>query len=373
MNGNIKFLDGLRGMAALIVMIGHARAQLWEGYSAGYKLHPELYSTIDKITMYFFSVFKYGHEMVLLFFLISGFVIHYKYANVKQNIDLNYGRFILKRFKRIYPPFIFCLILAYIIDSIGRYYNFSIYDNSTPYLNINNNVNSEISLNIFILNIFMLMTVYAPAFGSTGVTWSLMYEWWFYVIYPFTYKLIKKYKIGITTLIIITFYILSYFGNNWHPKLFWKIMDSFILWWIGLLISHVYSNTYLSVLKTKYLSVILVFSSFLMFFIFRLYKIDNPHLLDLQICLLFAGIILILLHLKKDNVFVIILERLKWLGDYSFTLYLVHGTILMFLSGLIINFYKQLPTHHYFVIIFIIFINLFSYFVHLLIEKPFSK
>src|SRR5665647_3307561 len=32
-NGSLLFLDGLRGLAAFYVMVGHARWLLWEGYS----------------------------------------------------------------------------------------------------------------------------------------------------------------------------------------------------------------------------------------------------------------------------------------------------------------------------------------------------
>ena len=74
------FLDGFRGLAAFYVMVGHARWLLWEGYSQGFQKHPESYTAINKALMYFFSLFKYGHEAVLFFFVLSGFVIHLRYA-----------------------------------------------------------------------------------------------------------------------------------------------------------------------------------------------------------------------------------------------------------------------------------------------------
>ena len=70
------FLHGIRGLAALYVVVGHARWLLWEGYSGGYIKHPEKYTFFEKIQVYFFTSFKFGHEVVLLFFVLSGFVIH---------------------------------------------------------------------------------------------------------------------------------------------------------------------------------------------------------------------------------------------------------------------------------------------------------
>jgi hypothetical protein len=67
---NLVFLDGLRVIAAFYVMVGHARWLLWEGL-AEFQKHPNTYSFIARLEIYFLSLFKYGHEMVLfsLYFL----------------------------------------------------------------------------------------------------------------------------------------------------------------------------------------------------------------------------------------------------------------------------------------------------------------
>src|SRR5271155_4374259 len=78
--GGLQFLDGLRGLAAFYVMAGHARWLLWEGYSEGFQRHPESYSAINKALMYFLSLFGHGDDAVLFFFVLSGFVIHLRYA-----------------------------------------------------------------------------------------------------------------------------------------------------------------------------------------------------------------------------------------------------------------------------------------------------
>src|SRR5262245_6559353 len=72
---SLAVLDGLRGLAAAYVMVGHARWLLWEGYAKGYALHPSDYSFFQKGLVYFFAFFKFGEEAVLFFFVLSGFVI----------------------------------------------------------------------------------------------------------------------------------------------------------------------------------------------------------------------------------------------------------------------------------------------------------
>src|SRR4029077_1171968 len=80
LRARLAFLDGLRGLAAFYVMVGHARMLLWEGYSEGFLKHPSNYSIGAKAVVYFFSFFRYGYQVVLLFFVLSGFVIHLRYA-----------------------------------------------------------------------------------------------------------------------------------------------------------------------------------------------------------------------------------------------------------------------------------------------------
>ena len=77
---NTRFLDGLRGLAAIHVMIGHARVYLHEGYRRGFLLHPDAYSVLEKLLFYVISAFRYGHAAVIFFFVLSGFVIHPRYA-----------------------------------------------------------------------------------------------------------------------------------------------------------------------------------------------------------------------------------------------------------------------------------------------------
>ena len=117
----LRFLDGLRGLAALEVMVGHARWLLWEGYSTGYLKHPDTYSIFGKVLVYFFSAFRYGHQAVMFFFVLSGFVIHLRYAQKIQTDGLDakfdFWRFIKRRAKRLYPPLILAMVITLLCDA----------------------------------------------------------------------------------------------------------------------------------------------------------------------------------------------------------------------------------------------------------------
>lgn len=85
----IRALDGLRGLAALVVVLYH--------YTTRY---PELYGPREGL---WFHV-PWGHYGVRLFFIISGFVI---FMTIDRTENL--WQFIASRFARLYPVFWVCM------------------------------------------------------------------------------------------------------------------------------------------------------------------------------------------------------------------------------------------------------------------------
>ncbi len=92
----IKFLDGLRGIAILLVVFYHAYARYPD-------VAPYLTNTYGE-----FPIFKYGFWGVQLFFLISGFVILMTLEKSKSFLQ-----FIGKRWLRLFPAMLIVTILIY--------------------------------------------------------------------------------------------------------------------------------------------------------------------------------------------------------------------------------------------------------------------
>ena len=89
-------LDSLRGLAALTVVLYHFR-MMW--FSNGSP--PRWLKLANPITA--------GHEAVMLFFLLSGFVLSIPYLRGKGQ---PYPVYVLRRILRIYAPYLFALALA---------------------------------------------------------------------------------------------------------------------------------------------------------------------------------------------------------------------------------------------------------------------
>ncbi len=367
---NIKVLDGLRGLAALYVMIGHSRWLLWEGYSEGYLKHTLEYNWIDKISMYFLSIFKFGHESVLLFFVLSGFVIHKGYVN-KFLADsfqrVNIGHFYLKRIRRIYPPFLFALCLTALLDFIGRNMGLSIYTGNTHNEGINITVgNQSLTFLTFIGNVFFLFKEYVPIFGTNGPTWSLKLEWWFYMIYPF-FLLFSRKNIYYSTLLIVVLFALVNYTSFWTEPLSKAVFSSIISWWAGVLLAEVYTKRIgLGLLNFAGINILGFFLlPFLPFY---------RDLYDFRIALLLTSLISCILYFQSKNISFKLIENFKFFGDFSYTLYIIHFPILVFISGLVLKFNQNhLPKHSFFALLGILVSLLIAYLIHFLVELPFMK
>jgi peptidoglycan/LPS O-acetylase OafA/YrhL len=94
-------LDSLRGVAALTVVFGH--------FSAAY-LHNRPFSAL--LGKFPVRILLNGGEAVLLFFLLSGFVLSLPY----RRRGVQYGPFLVRRTCRIYLPYLGALLLAVLGD-----------------------------------------------------------------------------------------------------------------------------------------------------------------------------------------------------------------------------------------------------------------
>jgi peptidoglycan/LPS O-acetylase OafA/YrhL len=242
----LLFLDGLRGLAAFYVMVGHARWLLWEGYSDGYVHHPQDYSLAGRLGVYFFSLFKYGHEAVLFFFVLSGFVIHLRYARQlappgAAGVHFGWGAFVWRRARRLYPPLLAAILLSFCLDSWGQWHGLPIYFQNTPYPNINENIVPHLGWATLGGNLAFLMQTYVPAFGTDGPLWSLKYEWWFYMLYPLFWWLSKRSWMGATAVLTLLFGA-SFWPQLWPLRLLQQVFSAMLIWWLGVLLADVYAG-----------------------------------------------------------------------------------------------------------------------------------
>jgi peptidoglycan/LPS O-acetylase OafA/YrhL len=101
---DFRILEGIRGIAALIVVLNHARGYFFIGGQKYLETHAA--SLFDKAVLAFFQLTALGPDAVILFFVLSGFSIAHSVQNGSA------GGFYLRRVIRLGPPWIAGLGLA---------------------------------------------------------------------------------------------------------------------------------------------------------------------------------------------------------------------------------------------------------------------
>ncbi|MCE9589468.1 MAG: acyltransferase [Planctomycetes bacterium] len=375
------FLDGLRGLAAFYVLVGHARYLLHEGNPDGFAKHAAEYSTLNKMLFYALSVFRWGHEGVLFFFVLSGFVIHLRYARKVQaegmNAQFGWPGYVWRRIRRLYPPLLLAIALTWALDSVGTSAGYAIYSGQTPYGQINSEFGRAASGHtpaILLGNLAFLMKIYVPAFGTDGPLWSLMYEWWFYMIFPLFWLLSRR-SIALATAVMAAMYVLTRFravgelADQIVPmKVPFQVFTMMIIWWFGVLLADIYAGRLRIPFAALAPLTVLVPVGLLC----------NDRLGQwggLVVGLGFVGVIASGFTLQRAGFNLAVLNMLKPLGNMSYTLYVCHMPIIAFLSGWLMSRSpgSLLPRHFGWVPVGVVIAVVFSWLAHFVVEKPFTR
>lgn len=198
-------LEALRGLAAFYVV-----------------LHHSIPHSLSAFGLNFGILLRFGQEAVILFFIISGFVINYSF---QKSQDKNFNLYLFKRSARIYIPLFFIYALGYIAACIK---SGSLEDPEIWSL---------------ILNILMLQDISSlkpgtitPPYMGNNPLWSLSYEWWFYIMYfPIQKYITSKKKQNIFILLTAVGAAMLYI---WSPNFFLRIFMYMSIWWAGVSISN---------------------------------------------------------------------------------------------------------------------------------------
>jgi peptidoglycan/LPS O-acetylase OafA/YrhL len=153
-------LDSLRGVAALTVVLSHFCYLLPAGLAS-----VVFYSPLHLIAA--------GHQAVILFFLLSGFVLTLPYM---RRSGLDYGPFLLKRVCRIYLPYLAALALAVVCDHMLPAY-------ASNNFWINETWSQPVSSSLVLRHILFLGDYNWAQFNTAF--WSLVYEMRISLIFPF--------------------------------------------------------------------------------------------------------------------------------------------------------------------------------------------
>lgn len=301
------WLDTMRFLAAFMVLLSHARNTFFPPFGVLPIDQQNIFSMI-------FTLFcRMGHEAVIVFFVLSGFLVGGRGFERIKDGTMNVGSYAIDRFARICPPLLAAIIFYYITSLVIP---------GTPF-----------SWATAIGNLFSMQGICCESLVSPF--WSLSYEVWFYIILGALAVLLKAKKDGKIILGLILFVaVTSVFvlGLKMHYLL---------IWMMG-------AVAYLSRPKKKnkwvlLLSLIGLFASILYWQLSKDTKsiefaVEGTNkalielIMSLMVCLLIQQVIL---FEPKKRVSKWIEKKVGGMAKFSYTLYLSHRIVFLWIVAFV--------------------------------------
>lgn len=167
---------------------------------------------------------RFGQEAVLVFFLLSGFVI---FANERTRA-LKPAGYLIRRFRRIYPPMLVAMAVSAIIA----------FDNGD--LSSRFSVQELLATLASVQDISSLKPgVISNPFLGNSPLWSLSYEMSFYLAFPLVLRLWAR-RPTLTQALVGAISCISYGLFVIWPNHFSLVAAYFLVWWGGAMAADAY-------------------------------------------------------------------------------------------------------------------------------------
>jgi peptidoglycan/LPS O-acetylase OafA/YrhL len=320
MRERIEELDSLRGLAALVVVFYHL-GFVMPGFDRVDK-HPVLHFFVS------------GHESVLFFFVLSGFVLSIPFYSGRQT---TYRTFVLRRFFRIYIPYIFSVLFAIVccmlfsrsgIDELSSLFNsFWV----TPF-------SWQTLLNHLLLVGNFDTNAYNP------VIWSLVHEMRISIIFPFIMPFVIKNRtwivLGSGMVLSIAELLLNRQFQIYNLGFFYLYL--FVIG--ALLAKHrkqlmTWVSGMSTIKKIMFLSASILFYNYTAWFLPHVHFFHRGIIQDLSIGIGVSMMIIFSLSSRRASSF-LRLKSVHFFGKISYSLYLYNIIVILVMINLL---YGVLP------------------------------
>ena len=177
----------------------------------------------------FYFVTGLGHQAVMIFFVLSGFLVGGSVISAHQKGKWSWTGYALRRLTRLWMVLIPALLLTLLWDTLGQHQSptgyhgeFRAIYNSGPPLN----TPTDLRPVTFLGNTFFLQTISVNCFGTNGPLWSLANEFWYYLLFPLLLGIIA----GRRWIIRIICAFLAFTAVFLLP---WEILRGGLVWLLG--------------------------------------------------------------------------------------------------------------------------------------------
>lgn len=195
------------------------------------------------VMMIFMSHFAYrdmgafdagGDCGVVFFFLLSGFVLSLRYENEIRGGTFQYGKFLKRRFRKLYPLHLLCLSFFLVVSKSGI---------DLP----------------FLLNIFLLQSWIPDPdiyFSCNSVSWFLSSLFFCYLVFPFAFRRVSvRWVLFVIGAYIVVLLLTPY--DKVNAILYVNPLVRFTDFYIGIILCRIYERGY-EVPAQKWLELLLI-------------------------------------------------------------------------------------------------------------------
>ena len=316
-----RSLDAFRGLAALIVVVHHVMLAVPEGLRGplGFMESP---------------LGMGGRFAVMLFFVLSGFVLSLPYFAGK---NLPYGPYLVRRFSRLYPPFAFAVLISALLC---RLLGGPVLPIASSWLN--DPWSKPLTAGVVMSHLLMTGIGVRQSISLDGPIWSLIIEMRVSLIFPLLVLYIRRFGLaGVAVALAVAFVCAKSqagLGENTAGLVGESLAGTLLLTgrYIVMFLLGVMLAARLDRIRQAFLQVppmlhAMIFGGMVCIWIAAAYtNVMEPHRGFLDV---FSGIFtlyLIISCIAYPKVSAMLSGRLcLWLGDISYSLYLIHLPVLM--------------------------------------------
>jgi peptidoglycan/LPS O-acetylase OafA/YrhL len=302
---HLQSLTPLRGIASLWVVLYHYTVTFFPNLEAEGYTH-----ILDK-----------GYLAVDMFFMLSGFVMtHVYYRAFMQDVSGNYRNFLVARVARLYPLHLLVLVLFVATALTARVMDYAATGSfeTIP-------LQGARSFGALIANIFMLQGLKASALSWNYPAWSISLEFMAYLAFPFVLPVVWRARAAAKLILaLLLFAALAWLAyltkgdfNQWDgPHALLRCLPEFML---GTLMYSSFRSGASAALLGRDAVVLAVLAG----------TILSLHLGAPDLLIVAAFAVLILAAVANTGTFAraLNIKPLIWLGDISYSLYLIHGLV----------------------------------------------
>ncbi|WP_426109601.1 acyltransferase family protein [Massilia sp. PWRC2] len=298
----------VRALAAIEVAAAHLRAIFYPG----------MRTIADPSLWYqgFAFITGFGHQAVLLFFVISGWLVGGSLLDKWQQSGA-IANYAVDRLTRLWTGLIPVFILSLLL-SLSR----GELDTST----IDYTSRGEFSALTFAGNLIGLQLISVPAYGGNFALWSLSNESWYYLLFPLLVLMFRADRRSVRVMAALTICALAI---ALPPVL----LLYFIIWLLGAAASRVQIDC------SSPMRAIVIFIAIIASCFCRLKGLNDDISMAAFVPDLVLGLLFLLVLCSLQNSaaptfpsFVLLAKLGRFFAEFSFTLYLIHVPLIYVLK-----------------------------------------